>query len=188
VKKVLCIQNKILSLYIERLLEWNSFFNLFSFKKEKIYEEVVEKSLIFVDEIKKIMEKMEKFISVCDIGSGAGIPGIVIQIALPAAQVSLVESNRKKAVFLKRMKKELNLKNLEIVNENIREFAARSRKLYNIVVGRAFGRRFYDFAEKIVAKNGKILYFQNTCKKEKYKKQPDEVKNCEKGVLLIWNG
>ncbi len=170
--------------YVRNLLEWNAHFNLFSFEEGKIFEEVVEKSLFFVEEI----VASAKVPTVCDIGSGAGIPGIVIQIVLPLAKVDLLESSGKKAGFLRQMKNILNLDNLGIVNENAREFARKAGKLYNFVVGRAFGERFYDYASKLVKKGGKILYFKESLSKMPFKVKPDGVKNCEKGFLLIWNG
>ncbi len=53
---------------------------------------------------------------VIDLGSGAGFPGIPLAIALEDKQFLLVESKKKKAFFLKEVKRELGLLNVEVVN------------------------------------------------------------------------
>ncbi|MCD6412704.1 MAG: 16S rRNA (guanine(527)-N(7))-methyltransferase RsmG [Elusimicrobia bacterium] len=177
---------KKLNRYVKNLVKWNSYFNLFSFEKDRAFEEIVIKSLYFVKEIEK--RATAPHIAVCDVGSGCGIPGMVIQISLPVSEVTLIESNGKKAEFLRRMKYELALENLAVANENAREFARKSGKIYNFVVGRAFGGKFYDYAAKLVKDDGKILYYQKSMDKRKFRKKPDSVLKCEKGFLVLWNG
>ncbi len=58
---------------------------------------------------------------VWDIGSGAGIPGIPFAILRPDLSVNLIESNKKKAIFLKEVKFELGIRNLQIVNQRFEE-------------------------------------------------------------------
>lgn len=54
---------------------------------------------------------------VADLGSGAGFPGLVLAAALPDAELSLVESNRRKCVFLDRAASEMKLSNVVVVAE-----------------------------------------------------------------------
>jgi 16S rRNA (guanine527-N7)-methyltransferase len=58
-----------------------------------------------------------------DIGSGAGFPGLPLAVALPAARVALVESNRRKCVFLRRMCVALEASNVEVVCSRVEEWA-----------------------------------------------------------------
>ncbi len=51
-----------------------------------------------------------------DLGAGAGVPGIPLAIALPAAHVTLVEGNRRKCEFMTRVSVELGLSNVEVVH------------------------------------------------------------------------
>ncbi len=62
-----------------------------------------------------ILKTLEPFSSLVDIGSGAGFPGLAIKIMAPEKRVILVEPRRKKAEFLRRVQRELNLENLEIL-------------------------------------------------------------------------
>lgn len=54
---------------------------------------------------------------IADIGAGAGFPGLVLAVALPAAEVALVEANRRKCAFLERAVEEMGLLNVEVVAE-----------------------------------------------------------------------
>lgn len=54
--------------------------------------------------------------TVVDIGAGAGVPGIALAIALPQAEVSLLESNSKKCAFMRRVVELLGLSNVEVVD------------------------------------------------------------------------
>ena len=56
---------------------------------------------------------------IADLGAGAGVPGLVLAAALPAARVSLVESNRRKCEFLARAAEEMGLANVEVVPERV---------------------------------------------------------------------
>ena len=57
--------------------------------------------------------------SVADIGTGPGLPGLVIAIARPRMALTLVESNRKKAAFLRHVRRRLELENVTVVQERV---------------------------------------------------------------------
>jgi len=74
-----------------------------------------------------------------DIGSGAGFPGMVLAIAEPECDVTLLESDQKKSDFLKRVIEELNLKNVQVLKERA-EVAGRDpsrRGSYDLATSRA---------------------------------------------------
>jgi len=76
---------------------------------------------------------------IVDIGSGAGVPGVAIAVANPAAHVVLVEASRKKAGFLEIVLRDLSLLNAEVLNARI-ESVGRSdvhRERYDAVTARA---------------------------------------------------
>jgi 16S rRNA (guanine(527)-N(7))-methyltransferase RsmG len=60
--------------------------------------------------------------TVLDIGSGAGFPAIPLAVARAETRVSALEANQKKALFLKEVKDELELENLEVANARLEEF------------------------------------------------------------------
>ena len=173
-----------LKIYISTLKEWNKRFNLTSFADDKIWEEAVESSIIFADTIADLATPPS--FSLCDVGSGAGIPGIIIKIVMPGAQVDLIESNGKKATFLNEIKETLGLDGLRIVNKDVREFAFRNKKLYNVVTGRAFGRKFLKHAFRLVLPGGYVLYYRQRMKEGEFEKEPDSIRNYGKASVLIW--
>jgi 16S rRNA (guanine527-N7)-methyltransferase len=75
-----------------------------------------------------------------DLGSGGGVPGIILAIARPDARVTLIEATKKKAEFLKSTAAELELSNVEIAPIRAEE-AGRSnlRETFDVVVARAVG-------------------------------------------------
>jgi len=74
--------------------------------------------------------------SLADVGSGAGLPGIPLALARPGLAVTLIESNHKKATFLKQAAIELALTNVEVVNARVEASDTASR--FEVVISRAF--------------------------------------------------
>lgn len=72
-----------------------------------------------------------------DIGSGAGFPAIPIAVARPEVQVTALETNQKKSVFLKEAKDELGLDNLTVVTARLEEFDWSG---YELLASRALDR------------------------------------------------
>lgn len=71
-----------------------------------------------------------------DVGSGAGLPGIPLALAKPDTQVTLLDSNHKKAAFLNQAVLELKLKNAEVCSERVESLQTQDR--YDVIVSRAF--------------------------------------------------
>jgi len=75
--------------------------------------------------------------AILDIGSGAGFPAIPIAIIRPDVQVTALEANQKKGLFLKEVKDELRLENLRVVNARLDDFDWSS---YELLTSRALER------------------------------------------------
>lgn len=71
-----------------------------------------------------------------DVGSGAGLPGIPLAIAMPALAVTLVEANQKKCAFMQQSAIELGLKNVQVLNARVE--AVHSETGFEQIVSRAF--------------------------------------------------
>jgi 16S rRNA (guanine527-N7)-methyltransferase len=78
---------------------------------------------------------------IADLGSGAGLPGLVLAAALPAAQVDLIESARRKCEFLRQAAGRMGLENAAVVCARSEEWAGgEGREAYDAVTARAIGR------------------------------------------------
>lgn len=73
---------------------------------------------------------------IIDVGTGAGLPGIPLALARPDWQVTLVESNRKKAAFLQQVKIELALRNVAVAAKRIEDMGAGIKA--DTIITRAF--------------------------------------------------
>ena len=78
--------------------------------------------------------------AIADLGSGAGLPGLVLAAELPGARVDLIESVSRKGEFLRRAIERMELENAEVVAERAEAHsAAAGREAYDAVTARAVG-------------------------------------------------
>ena len=125
-----------LNRYYELLVEENEKVNLTRIvEKEDVYLKHFYDSLTLIKAY-----NLNKEVTLCDVGTGAGFPGIVLKICFPNLKVTLVEKLRKRVDFLFLVKKELNLQGLFICNERAEVFARNNIEKYDIVTSRAFAR------------------------------------------------
>ena len=119
--------------YYNLLIEWNSKINLTRItKKEDVYLKHFYDSLTLI----KVID-LNKDLKLCDIGTGAGFPGIVLKICFPNLKITLVDSLNKRIVFLNEVIKELNLSNIEAIHDRAEDYAKNHREEYDIVTSRA---------------------------------------------------
>ncbi len=92
-----------------------------------------------------------------DVGSGAGLPGIVLAICLPELQVTTIDTVQKKAIFMRQVKGELGLGNLQVVHARVEAFEAGS--LYEMIISRAFSEldQFMALSQHLLAEDGHWL-------------------------------
>jgi 16S rRNA (guanine527-N7)-methyltransferase len=116
-------------LYRNELKKWNKVHNITSITDD---DEIVIKH--FLDSLLYLKAIPIDKPALCDVGSGGGFPGLPIAIVRPDFSVTLLEPARKKAAFLKQMRRLLGLKNVEII-------ACRAEELeeseFDVVVTRA---------------------------------------------------
>lgn len=119
--------------YSDLLKEYNKKFNLTSITEDKdIYLKHFYDSLCLF-KVKELFNNL----TLLDIGTGAGFPGIPIAIVNPNIEVTLLEANAKKCGFLKIVKDKLNLENVEIINARAEDYTLKTREKFDIVTSRA---------------------------------------------------
>lgn len=121
--------------YKELLQEWNQKMNLTAITEDR---EVMTKHFLDCMTINKALNMNEKY-SVIDIGTGAGFPGLVIKIAFPHLKVTLVDSLKKRLVFLDTVIKELGLTDIECVHSRAEDLGKNKafRESFDICASRA---------------------------------------------------
>ena len=127
------IQLEQLNKYYELLVECNKVMNLTGItEKEQVYLKHFYDSLTLIKVIDPTKEE-----TLCDVGTGAGFPGLVIKILFPNLKVTLVDSLNKRIEFLKKVIQELNLKDIEAIHARAEEFSQLNREKFDIVTSRA---------------------------------------------------
>lgn len=118
------------------LIDYNEKVNLTRItEKEDVYLKHFYDSLTLIKAI-----DLNQELTLCDVGTGAGFPGIVLKICFPQLKVTLVETLQKRVRFLYLVKEKLNLKDLFICKERAEIFARNNRNKYDIVTSRAMAR------------------------------------------------
>lgn len=119
--------------YYQLLVEWNKVMNLTGITEEKdVYLKHFYDSLTIVKVIDLTNEE-----TLCDIGSGAGFPGMILKIVYPHLKVTLVDSLQKRITFLQNVIDNLGLKDIKTVHSRVEDFAKKNREKYDVVTARA---------------------------------------------------
>ena len=119
--------------YYELLIEYNKVMNLTGItKKEEVYLKHFYDSLT----ICKIID-LNKQENLCDLGSGAGFPGIVLKIFYPNLKITLIDSLNKRINFLNKVIEELKLKDIEAIHIRIEDFSRQNIEKFDVVTARA---------------------------------------------------
>jgi len=153
-----------ISTYIDMLLRWNARMNLTAIRDpEEIVVRHFGESLFAArhlfprDTSRSNQSTVAKGRArVADIGSGAGFPGIPIKLWAPEIALTLVESNQKKATFLREVVRSLTLTDIDI--QNVRAEKVAPRPGFDVVILRAV-ERFAEALPKagsLVAASGRI--------------------------------
>lgn len=149
--------------YYQILVTENAKYNLTAItEKEDVYLKHFYDSLT----ITKIIDLTTQ--SLCDIGTGAGFPGLVLKIAYPNLKVTLVDATEKKCNFLKQVIKDLNLKDIEVVNERAEIYSKTVREQYNIVTSRAVAplAHLLEYSIPLVKVDGYYIAMKSDISKE----------------------
>lgn len=151
------VDDKKLSLlerYYELLLVWNQKMNLTAITdKESVYLKHFYDSLT----VCKVID-LTKEDSFCDIGTGAGFPGLVIKIFFPHLKMTLIDSLNKRIKFLSVVCDELDLGDVTLVHGRAEDFARENRNSFDVVTARAVSsfNVLLEYSMPIV-KNGKYF-------------------------------
>ena len=135
-----------LLIYKDLLLKWNKSINLTSIKNKEIVTHHFLDCLAVIPFIKSS--------SLLDVGTGAGLPGIVIAIIKPDIKISLIDKVGKKIAFIKRVLAELDIKNVQTHHSRVELMT--SEEKYDGIISRAFSNMgdFVQITKHLLKKQG----------------------------------
>lgn len=115
--------------YVELLCKWNKTYNLTSIRDPK---DIVVRHILDSLAIVPFVQGER----VLDVGTGAGLPGIPLALALPQKQFVLLDSNSKKTRFLNFVVISLKIPNVEVIQERVEKYQPQQK--FDTIITRAF--------------------------------------------------
>ncbi|HPF16274.1 MAG TPA: 16S rRNA (guanine(527)-N(7))-methyltransferase RsmG [Thermotogota bacterium] len=153
------IDQRLFQPFLHLLEEENAKQNLIRYQtREELIKKHLEDSLLpFTTEIIHPLTG-----SVLDIGSGGGFPAIPLAIAFPNASFTLIESEGRKAAFLKKVALTLNLSNVSIVNQRVEDYTKVNRECYDFCTMRAVAatRISLEYAAPALKVSGELFLYK----------------------------
>ena len=141
-------QLKQLEKFYELLIEWNQKINLTRItSKEEVYLKHFYDSLT----LNRVVD-LKNTNNLCDIGTGAGFPGIVLKIIFPNIKITLIDSLQKRVNYLNIVIKELGLEKIEAIHTRGEDFKGN----FDVVTSRAVANieKLVNYTMHLVAKDG----------------------------------
>ncbi|MBR1936092.1 MAG: 16S rRNA (guanine(527)-N(7))-methyltransferase RsmG [Bacilli bacterium] len=167
--------NKLHKFY-ELLTNWNKKINLTRITEEK---EVYLKHFYDSLTITKVID-LNKYNTLCDVGTGAGFPGIVLKIMYPNLKITLIDSLQKRVNYLNEIIKELDLKEIEAIHVRAEDYKGQ----FDVVTSRAVANieKLVTYTMHLVSKNGVFIAMKGDIDKEL---TPDITNKLEKKYSII---
>lgn len=148
--------------YLLLLQEWNKTHNLTA------VDDLDEMLPIHIFDSASIRPYI-KGATLLDVGSGAGLPGMILAILSPALEVTSIESRNKKAQFQMFAANKLKLKNFTVINDRIENFDPKEK--FPVITARAFSsiENLVEGSSKAIAPNGRWLAMKGLMPDEEIK-------------------
>ena len=163
-------QTKLLT-YVELLQKWNKVYNLTA-----IRDPLEMVTLHLLDSLSVL--PYIKTSNLLDVGSGGGLPGVVLAIVKPELQVTTIDTVQKKAIFMRQAKAELGLSNLTVVHNRVENFNTEPK--FEAIISRAFSdlSLFTRLTGHLITENGVWLAMKGLVPDDEIvalNKKPDEI-------------
>ena len=145
------------SIYYNFLIEENKKYNLTAITgKKEVYIKHFSDSLLMSETF-----DLNKNLSVCDVGSGAGFPGIPLKICFPNISLTIIEPTQKRVRFLRELCEKLQL-DVEIICARVEDVSKEYEESFDIVTARAVAGTniLLELLVKICKINGKLVLYK----------------------------
>ena len=163
------------SLYYDFLVSENEKYNLTAItEKKEVYIKHFLDSIL-MDKVVNLNEK----IKICDVGSGAGFPGIPLKICYPNIDLTIIEPTKKRVNFLTMLCDKLDIK-VNIINARAEDVASELEENYDIVTARAVANTnvLLELLTKLCKVNWKLVLYKG-------EKAREEINNAKNAINLL---
>ena len=137
--------------YLALLLKWNAVYNLTSVRDPR---QMLTQHLL---DAMAALQAFSHAKRVLDVGSGGGLPGIVLAIWAPQMQVAMIDTVHKKTAFLTQVKAELGLANVSIYTGRVEELEVKQK--FDVITSRAFAELadFVNWSGHLLEEGGQMI-------------------------------
>ena len=146
--------------YYQLLIEWNEKINLTRITtKEDVYLKHFYDSLTL-----SLVVDLNNINTLCDVGTGAGFPGIVLKIFYPNLKITLIDALQKRVNYLNEIIKELNLKDIKAIHIRAEDY----QEKFDIVTSRAVANieKLVKYTMHLLNKDGMMIAMKGDIEKE----------------------
>ena len=152
--------NDLIKIFIKEILKFNKAHNIVGRFSE---EEIVSLDIL---DCEPILEHINPSQKVLDIGSGAGLPGLIIAINQPKTQITMSEKNKKKAYFIRKMIRTLQLTNATILDKATTPNLITENK-FDVITARALATAptIIKMSHHLLNKGGKFVLMKGALEK-----------------------
>lgn len=152
--------NDPIKIFIKEILKFNKAHNIVGRFSE---EEIVSSDIL---DCETILEHINSSQKVLDIGSGAGLPGLIIAINQPKTQITMSEKNKKKAYFIRKMIRTLQLTNATILDKATTPNLITENK-FDVITARALATAptIIKMSHHLLNKGGKFVLMKGALEK-----------------------
>jgi 16S rRNA (guanine527-N7)-methyltransferase len=156
--------------YLALMFKWNAVYNLTSLRDpmQMVTHHLLD-SLAAVPAFAAAQ-------NVLDVGSGGGLPGIVLAIVRPDMKVSMIDTVHKKTAFLTQVKAELGLANVTVYTARVEQLQVSDK--FDVITSRAFAdlSDFVNWSSHLLADGGRYIALKGVAPKDEQKRLPAEWK------------
>jgi 16S rRNA (guanine527-N7)-methyltransferase len=154
--------------YLALMFKWNSVYNLTSLRDPM---QMVTHHLL--DSLAAV-PAFAQAKNVLDVGSGGGLPGIVLAIVRPDMKVSMIDTVHKKTAFLTQVKAELGLSNVTVYTARVEQLQVSDK--FDVITSRAFAdlSDFVNWSSHLLADGGRYIALKGVAPKDEQERLPAE--------------
>jgi 16S rRNA (guanine527-N7)-methyltransferase len=152
--------------YLALMFKWNAVYNLTSLRDPR---QMVTHHLL--DSLAAV-PAFEAAVNVLDVGSGGGLPGIVLAIVRPDMKVAMIDTVHKKTAFLTQVKAQLGLANVTVYTARVEQLEVRDK--FDVITSRAFAdlSDFVNWSSHLLQENGRYIALKGVAPKEEQERLP----------------